>query len=439
MTVIALVAALFLLAVALVLGARAPLRTLLPAYAVLVPFGSSIVLPIGLPPPFNTLSTLAGGVATAGIAIHLAISRRAAARILPTVPVWLAFLGVSALTYFWSVSQPDTVDALMVLAPLVLLYVVAVLVSVDRTDLRWVEDGIVLGGALTGVYAIYLQLTSNLPLTAAGVPRFAIAGGAGDPDPNITAASLLLPLALAIGRGLHAPTRSGRVLMLSAAGLIATGITLTGSRGGLLTGLVVLVVLAVHERRRSVFLAFGLVAVVATVLALRAAPEDLQEHVLAPGSSGRTAIWKVGLDECVTYCWTGSGWGTFPSVYNVAVGFSPDDDDRGRHFQAHNIWIRSAVETGVVGLGLVVAALWLTARGLLRLGREVRGPALAGFLGVVVANTFLSNLDFKYFWLALLHASLTALALARASPRRVASPQPAGTAPVRASAGVPGS
>jgi O-antigen ligase len=438
MTVLALAAALALLAVALVLGARAPLRTLLPAYAVLVPFGSSIVLPLGLPPPFNTVSTLAGGVATAGIAIHLATSRRAAARVLPAVPVWLAFLGVSALTYFWSVSQPNTVDSLVVLAPLVLLYAVAALVVVERKDLQRVEEGIILGGALTGVYGIFLELTSNLPLTGTGVPRFAIAGGAGDPDPNITAASLLLPLALAVGRGLHARTRTGRVLHLSAAGLIATAITLTGSRGGLLTALVVLAVLAVHERRRSMFLAFGLVAVVATVLALRAAPEDLRAHVLAPGSSGRTAIWKVGLDQCATYCWAGSGWGTFPNVYNVAVGFSADDANPRRHFQAHNIWIRAAVETGVVGLGLVVAGLWLTARELFRLGREARGVALAGFIGVIAANTFLSNLDFKYFWLALMHATLTPLALARASSRPIPAPQVAGPSPVQASAGVPG-
>jgi hypothetical protein len=68
------------------------------------------------------------------------------------------------------------------------------------------------------------------------------------------------------------------------------------------------------------------------------------------------------------------------------------------------------IETGIAGLLLLVAALVLVAKDLLRLPKGIRGSPLAGFAGLLVASTFLSTLGFKYFWMVLMYVGMTTLA-----------------------------
>src|SRR5688500_2938253 len=54
-----------------------PNKTILPAYAALVPVGSVFRLSVPLPTPFNTLSSLIGGIAIAAMIAHAVLYRRA--------------------------------------------------------------------------------------------------------------------------------------------------------------------------------------------------------------------------------------------------------------------------------------------------------------------------------------------------------------------------
>lgn len=416
-----LLVAAIVLAVVFVASLRSPVRMLLAPYAFLVPFGSGIVLPIGLPSPFNTLTTLVGAAATVGLVVHGVMNRGGPPRLVRAVPAWLLFLAVCTLTYFWSIKPEATIDNLLVLAPLIGLFVLVALLPIDRSDVAVLERAVIAGGVVAGAYALYLLVGPGLPATEHGVPRFALAGGV-EGDPNITAASLLLPLALSLGRGLHSDRGNERVVCLLAAGLIAAGIALTGSRGGIVAGIVVLAALAFHERRRVVTVSFAVLALAGGVVAFSLAPEGLQQRLQRTDSTHRTAIWRVGLEACPTYCVHGSGWGTFPSVYNLALGQARDAEGYRLGFKAHNIWLRAPLEGGVLALVFMIAALAATLLDVLRLPSSLRGPPLAALIGLLVSNTFLSNVDFKYFWLVLIHATMCTLAFEQQEEARAALP-----------------
>ena len=56
------------------------------------------------------------------------------------------------------------------------------------------------------------------------------------------------------------------------------------------------------------------------------------------------------------------------------------------------------VETGILGLGLLLAGLGWAAAEPRRLVRTLRAAPQAGLAAVLVSNVFLSNLEFKCQW-----------------------------------------
>lgn len=382
---------------------RDPIRVALPAYAILIPFGSG--LSIGLPVPFGSVSSLVGLLlALALLAQHVTV-RQGAPRICATVPVWLAFLGLAGASVLWSVAPGTTAYSFAVLASLVLLYVLLALAQINRKALERIEDAVVIGGLAAACYGIaQLLFLGDLPSGVAGPARF----GRDLLDANNQAAALLLPLAIAVARGAD---RSGRrwLAYVVAVVVLLAGVVLTGSRGGLIAAIAVFVaVMLFTSRGRGVLIGFGAVvaALLATVLVLNPAGVG-ERQVDASSSSGRTDIWKVGLSACPTYCLTGSGWGTFPVVYKMEQPAVPDARVlRGVAKQPHNIAMLVGIEAGVLGLLLVIVALGLTVVNALRLPAALRAAPVAALVGTLVSSFFLSNLEFKFFWMVLTYVVL---------------------------------
>ncbi len=403
-----------------VVGLRAPMKTVLPFYAALVPFGSGIALPIGLPPPFNTLSTLAGLIAIAAIVAHLLLGGHSAPRLVPSIPVWLLFLALNGLTYLWSVDRQVTLDYLLVLVSLVALFLAVALMPASGDDARRLEDGVLAGAVAASAFGFYLLLTDQLPEKAAGIPRFATAGGA-DADPNITAAVLVLPLIVALSR-IRSEVGWRRTGAVTAALLLSVGLVLTASRGGMVAAAVAIVVLVAHHGRPLRTAATtGVLALLVVAAGLLLAPDQV-ERLSRTGSTGRDDVWRVAQRACVTHCWSGSGLGTFPEVHSAVAQQTPDIFSYRLNVRAHNIWLGAAVETGFLSVALLAAALFLTVAPLLRMPAAVRGPPLAAMAGLLTSNMFLGNLSFKYFWLVLIYAVVVALSH---TPLPAASREPA--------------
>jgi O-antigen ligase len=207
---------------------------------------------------------------------------------------------------------------------------------------------------------------------------------------------------------------------------------------------VLLTMIVAGQRGTRAPLAAALVvgaAVTAAVWLLH--PLDVAERTFssATSSSGRVDIWEVGLRACSQYCWSGSGWGTFPDVYAATQALVPGarvlTGDQGS-YQAHNLWLLTLIEVGVVGTLLFTLGLILAFREAWRLPAEWRAPASAAVAALAFALVFLSSMEFKIFWMVLLLVTLygnvaraEALeeegeATATASPGDVAAP-PGGT------------
>lgn len=371
------------------------------AYIFALPFGSSISLRGPWPGLIDDFGSLLGALSIAALlGLWVIDPDRRRVEQSPAVPMWLLFFGWASLSGLWSVNRSATQDDVVVLGSLVLLSVMAASVRFGPRHRRLIRLSLAASGLFTGLIALVQWGTGSLASSGTDVPRFALAGD----DPNITAATLLLPLAFCL-IGLFEPThrRPGRLPIWfygTAAGTVVAAIVLTASRAGLAAAaLVIAVVLFRHGSalQRAAFAAMGLLMV---------AVVDLPFESRASGLTGRSSIWNIGLLSCRESCWAGSGLGTFPDRHEMIVFARPELSANQFRFEAHNIWIGSIVELGI-GATLLLFVLAAYALVTTYSNREpFSAAAFAGLAGVLTANMFVSNVEFKYFWLALVISTI---------------------------------
>lgn len=221
--------------------------------------------------------------------------------------------------------------------------------------------------------------------------------------------SLLLWSAIAV-----IPLREARRLPRAlAAGLMALmvfGITLSGSRTGLV-GMAVLTLWGLADRRlqrdtRRLLLAVPLLFAaswgVMTVWAGQTAHTfGAALHMAAGGdiSSSRFGIWRDTLGLIRLHPWTGVGWGEF----NFAWSLTPFPQRPVAFFDhTHNLPLQFAVELGLPLAGLVLAllagALWRAWRGSLALPGPAGAGVRAAFMFVLMMALH-SQLEYPLWYL----------------------------------------
>lgn len=427
MLVVGVVVGVPLVLALILVSLREPIRVALPAYAALIPFGSG--LSTGLPLPFGSVSSLIGLALAIALLVRLVTLRRGAGRLTADIPIWLGLLGLTGVSVFWSVAPSVTVNEFLILGSLVLLYVLLVLTGISRTDLLRTEYALVIGGVVSSGYGLaQLLFLGGLP-TGQGVnPRF----GEGLLGPDNQAAALLLPTAIALGR-LAIEEGRRRWIFAGATTTLLVGILLTGSRGGSLAVILGLCTVVLATRRgRGAVIAYLVAGLLFLGVLLSVNPDGVgaRQTKANQSSSGRSDIWAVGLRACERYCLPGSGWGTFPQVYAAERATVPEARvlRRGVYFEPHSIWLQMGVEAGFAGLLLLVTGLGLSVHTAWRLPDRFRGPPLAGVLSTIFAGFFLSNLQFKFFWMALLYVQLCRQ-VAAAEARSDAHPTAGSTGP----------
>ena len=428
-----------------------PTRTILPLYAGTLPMASVVELSIPLPAPFNTLSSMLGALVIATGLAHVILYRRGR---IPSVPVavWLLFLAWAVATTFWAIEVDDAVATTMVAVPLLLLMVVVALLPIDGVDFDILKVVLVLGAAVVGLYAAYL-LMSGRALPAHGVSeRFSVAADPDQTNPNILAAQLLLPLAVATQCLVFGGSRWWSRTwwkVLGVFGVVFTiiAIVLTSSRGGMIAAFfVMLVCLGYCARERAnrpevLKTSAGLLAAAVAFalfvsLSLAVSPRGTVNEIFTSGpferiasrqtdSSGRLEIWGAGRLACENYCGQGAGFGNFPNAYSEVFALSAASENVGADRPAHNVYLGMVVETGFFGLSLLALALLLEWVGTSAPSMRFAEPMLkASLVGLLIASIFLSAIWFKYFWLvfALIRAAESATARQEASPQSSYTP-----------------
>jgi O-antigen ligase len=220
------------------------------------------------------------------------------------------------------------------------------------------------------------------------------------------------------------------------------GILLTVSRGGLiaLTASLLAALFLAGRWRPLAFIAAAVIACSSfyyfAVLAPPAATERLE--LTSQGETqlkeGRTTLWQVAARIVEAKPITGVGAGNFQTSsrhYLLQPGaLGRPDLIIEKPLVVHNTYLGIAAEDGLVGLGLFIVIVlfclgsaWRAVRHFMAVG-DRGGEALArgltiGLIGIIVADTFISEEYSKVLWLLLgLGPALLSVAKAEVARRR---------------------
>jgi O-antigen ligase len=372
---------------------RWPIVSTFGLYAFLVPFDAVAALSAGV-----TITLLAGLVAgavmlTAGIIEGRLVRPPAAALWFGLYVIWAA---VSAA---WAMNPALTLGSLRTLLSLYLLYLVAVSIKPSRKEFYWVCLLVVVGG-IVAASAGYLYGVEESARGAAARGRLVIGEQGG--NPNSLGGVLILPLALAVGGFVALRKPIQKFLAMGALGIVGLGVYITMSRGALLAiALAMLTFVCRNRVRWQVLVPVALLVVVAIALPdvffARAAKVLSGEDTTG---ASRTQIWSAGWAALEHVGILGAGFSNYTEIYRFADGYSPGVWAKG----AHNSYLETWVELGIIGLVLMLAAVavhFLAMRGIGR--RSVEGILLsaaeAASIGVLAGAFFADRVGGKPFWL----------------------------------------
>ena len=257
----------------------------------------------------------------------------------------------------------------------VLLYAGIRLVAAQPRQQRAVLAALFAGGALAAAVGLSDWLTGG-GVTVDGLRRLMGVSF----SPNQTALYLLRTLL--VGVGLLAACQRTQLALIGGCLLVVAALLLTASRGALLLGLPVgVLVIAVagprHERfRQAKQVAVVLTLVVGLALLLLYAERLLNIETMR----SRLAIWRDAWSLWRQFPLLGVGPGGFYWNYPAFQQSSPTADPNLLH--AHSVWLEYATGWGVAGLVWLAALLgWIVTV----LRRSSRGPRAWHRIGLLAA------------------------------------------------------
>jgi hypothetical protein len=266
--------------------------------------------------------------------------------------------------------------------------------------------------------------------SASGV-QFRSAGPIGEPNRYAQVLVVLLPLAALRFR--RERSRALRWLALVSGALIFGGMTLTFSRGAMLTAVVIFGLLTYFRFIRPLHVVVAALALSLLVLvldpqaALRFASLGGVKTLLTNKTTGykeptegqggvpdtsvvrryviNVAAWHVFLD----YPILGVGPGHFAQYYSMPYGNRVGLIEQLKRYRGHNLYFETLAETGILGLASFLAiilaimhGLWRAWRRLRHQGPELADTAMAFFLCLVayLISAIFAHLSYqRYFWL----------------------------------------
>jgi putative inorganic carbon (HCO3(-)) transporter len=318
-----------------------------------------------------------------------------------------------------AVAAAETLDLLSYTA------VVALLMTLLDTP-TWLQRAtwaVVSGIGLLAVLAILQQVTKTHASSYWGFASILPAGdamrSAGPLNPNPFGQVLATSAVLAFYLARMQMRRSARMLAAALALVCAAGVIYTQSRAALTALLIVAVVIGVLHGVRLRVLAVA--ACGAIVLGLLVLPQTLQQRVGALADivssdaallqdtslRGRASENLAGLRMWTDHPLIGVGPDNFEIRYlgySAAIGIDPRPEQRG----AHNLYLESLAETGLLGtlaffgvLGLALTSAW-RARSRLQGRDALLGEGLFIALGAfLICALTLNSAYARYQWIVL--------------------------------------
>jgi hypothetical protein len=390
MTIITLLVAAGLAPFAIYFALKRPTVFPLGLYVMLVPFDAIL----GASNNGGTLTRIVAIASALALLFHMITSRRVYA----PPKSWISWAVLTlwvALTALWTIDSTRTALMLGMFVQLFFFFTVLNVYPFDRRDVRLLAAITALSGTVAAAYGLYMYFQHGVLLG-----RMSISNGSNEwLDPNHLAASLLLPLAFSIGALFETKSVRLRIAAAIAAVTMINGILLTGSRGGLVAFVLMLLVIAWRTRYRVQILGFFAATGVLSLLS----PTVWQRFTdpTQGSGSGRLFIWNTATRALKEFWLTGSGFGSFQTVYDREILAIYQSTFQGWSRPAHNAVISAAVEIGLLGAAMLLYAWW-------RSWRDARGNVVieAAIIALFVVSLFLDVILFKYLWLAFSFAAM---------------------------------
>lgn len=370
------------------------------------PFGLFVVLA-----PFEAILNLGRigtinkliGIATFAAIVFSLLRRGQLVKPSPAVLAWLTLLVWMGISGFWSIDLNHWQSSYLTLVQDFVLYAVVALTIATPADIEILSTCAVVGGLAASAVTLWPLVTGGTILTAGA--RITLGGdnAQNHTDPNIFAASLLLPYAILFSATIASRKAGMLAGNLAGLGLLAVTLVLTGSRAGMLAVLAVMIYIMLANRRRRLFAAGLLVVAGAAVLPFGFDIANRWSNAISSGGAGREEIWKVAVLAFKSHWLFGWGFGSFESAYDKYVLQAPLTFYVSWHRAPHDILIETGVDLGIVGIILVAAAFFmqfrdLSIRGAVGFLDDLRIALQATVIGLCVDTLFLDFMDRKFLW-----------------------------------------
>lgn len=359
---------------------------------------------IGLESAFTTVKAIAALTFAAWL-IKLVKTRRTSLDLTDSNHLILFLFFAVAILSLWSANDFTAgLGRLSTLGFLMVFYFMVPDLLDDRDSLVRVMSLLVLSGGLSAL-ALAVQLFNSSDASR-------ISGSFTDPNYAALTLIILSPLALVLTREI----RGGRRFNLQPIAWLLLGASLlTRSRGGFLVAFVMLFFLAaggpsIDRRVRNTARALLLICLAATPLLVLFDPRFSLAAVTSSRGAGRFEIWDIARLIFTDHWPLGVGLGNFPGAfYRYAIHETWLLPWHIRALVAHNVYIETAVETGVFGIAFFLAFIGRAlgqGRKVLSKSKNMRDPIAKiyfmlrlSLIGLLIGSLLLSTLYLKIFWL----------------------------------------
>jgi O-antigen ligase len=314
---------------------------------------------------------------------------------------WVLFIGYCILSIVWAINPDPILTRAATAFGLLMLYLLVASYDIQRIEYDLLKRFILVGGFFAAMLIIYSFQRSLQDL---GVEvRASVTFGDRLSGINKQAFDLLIPLSISVASLLLVKNRTRKIIYLFVTFVILLGILLTGSRGGMLGAVCVLVYFIISIKRK---LSFGLVLIIIGLLIIPFIPDlvlDRFANSVESHADSRIDIWYVGYFALGKYWLLGAGLDNFIYAYTEFIQYAPFFIGFDR--APHNIFVGFFVELGIIGLLLLVVA-FVKHYYAIRAESDKSSMDMimlrASFWGIIVSSMALDSLWFKSFWLLLM-------------------------------------
>lgn len=327
-----------------------------------------------------------------------------------TLLLWLIYALLSSL---WAQDPDKSLNRISTLAGLYMIYLTTSIYPWRRQDFEFLGNATLVLGSAASLFGIYQYFTLGVSYLNTGRASLFVSPFRRV-DPNEFAVNLLIPGIFALH---HVLDNKGAKRSLSsiALALISVMILLTGSRGGILQATITLLSYLLLRRsdiRFSQFIGVILVLSVCLLLAYQMIPPQVVARlglasILYDQGTGRFAVWRMGLKAFIDRPLFGYGLFNFPYAYDLYSAIYWPTNYRGRflgwHRSAHNLYLQTAVELGILGLAILLWAIWShykIIRALISKKEPLASACGAIFIAMVSSGLTLEVATSKSFWIA---------------------------------------